>query len=397
MKRCRLSELVSDVKTWNPLIAGSGDTFTYIDLSAIDQETKSIVGARDVICSDAPSRARQLVKTGDVLVSTVRPNLNGVARVSQELDGATASTGFCVIRPRADLLDSNYLFHWVKTPQFVAEMVMQATGASYPAVSDRIVLSSQIPLPPLPEQGRIAALLDKADKLRAKRREALVGLDRLAQSIFVEMFGDPMSPAGPWEPVPIAHFVAGFESGKSVAADDEDDVTSPYRILKVSAVTSLEFMPDESKAAPPDHVPQDSHFVRSGDLLFSRANTAELIGATAFVSKARQNLLLPDKLWRFVWHKEPKATPQFVNYLFRQRKFRSEISRRASGSSGSMKNISQDKVLSIEVSLPPMPLQELFSQRVAKIVQMKEKQVPAADYVERLLNAIRDDAFKKGI
>ena len=69
-------------------------------------------------------------------------------------------------------------------------MVKKATGASYPAVSDRIINESVIPLPPLPEQRRIAAILDQADALRAKRREALAQLDSLTQSIFIEMFGD---------------------------------------------------------------------------------------------------------------------------------------------------------------------------------------------------------------
>lgn len=68
-------------------------------------------------------------------------------------------------------------------------MVRKATGASYPAVSDRIVRESLIPLPPLPEQRRIAAILDKADALRAKRREAITKLDLLLQSVFLEMFG----------------------------------------------------------------------------------------------------------------------------------------------------------------------------------------------------------------
>jgi type I restriction enzyme S subunit len=134
-----------------------------------------------------------LVENGDVLISTVRPNLNGVARVGVGHHGATASTGFCVLRPAPGKLDGGYAFQWVKSPAFVNDMVSKATGASYPAVSDRLVLDSKIPLPPLPEQRRIAAILDQADALRAKRREALAQLDSLTQSIFIEMFGDEVT------------------------------------------------------------------------------------------------------------------------------------------------------------------------------------------------------------
>ena len=163
-----------------------GESFTYVDLSSVDQQLKQIVTPTDVPVVEAPSRARQVVATGDVLVSTVRPNLNGVATVPAELDGATASTGFCVLRPNPRTLDGRYLFHWVRSPRFISSMVRLSTGASYPAVSDRIVKSSAMPLPPLEEQRRIAAILDKADELRAKRRAALHQLDRIGAVVEVE-------------------------------------------------------------------------------------------------------------------------------------------------------------------------------------------------------------------
>lgn len=176
--------------TWSPAAADPDGELSYIDLSSVDKDAKRIEGADRILCMDAPSRARQIVNAGDVLVSTVRPNLNGVAVVPEELNGATASTGFTVLRPAPDVIDGPYLFHWVKTPRFVNEMVRLATGASYPAVSDKIICESKLPLPPLPEQRRIAAILDKADALCAKRREAIAKLDQLLKSVFLEMFGD---------------------------------------------------------------------------------------------------------------------------------------------------------------------------------------------------------------
>lgn len=153
----QLGTCLSRASTWNPLQASSEDVFCYIDLSSVDQDTKLISDAREVACGEAPSRARQLVAAGDVLVSTVRPNLNGVARVPSELEGAAASTGFCVLRPEPKKIDGGYLFQWVKSSVFIGDMVRKATGASYPAVSDRIIFESSIPLPPLEEQRRNAA------------------------------------------------------------------------------------------------------------------------------------------------------------------------------------------------------------------------------------------------
>lgn len=175
--------------------------FKYVDISAIDQDVKVIARPTDVLGRDAPSRARQVLEVGDVLVSTVRPNLNAVAYVGRAHGSSIASTGFCVLRPTPSDLDSRYLFHWVRTPAFVDEMVRQATGASYPAVSDKIVKNSPIPLPPIEVQRRIAAVLDAADALRAKRRQALAKLDTLTRAIFIDMFGDPTRARFPLVPL----------------------------------------------------------------------------------------------------------------------------------------------------------------------------------------------------
>ncbi|MGW7285170.1 restriction endonuclease subunit S [Streptomyces sp. NPDC054847] len=197
MKLRPIGELIERVATWNPARSQSVDDFTYIDLSSIDPLTKEIVKPQKVAPGSAPSRARQLVREGDVLVSTVRPNLNGVAVVPSSLDGATASTGFTVLRPTTEL-QSAYLFHWVRSSPFISEMIRQATGQSYPAVSDRIIKDSLIPLPPRTEQLHIARLLDHVDALRTKRRTAIALLDGLAQSVFLDMFGNPRQNPMDW-------------------------------------------------------------------------------------------------------------------------------------------------------------------------------------------------------
>lgn len=187
MSTTPLSALVERVQTWNPAREPERE-FDYIDLSAVDNWTKAITGATRVSGAEAPSRARQLVLAGDVLVSTVRPNLNAVAVVPSTLNGATASTGFTVLRP-SPRVDARYLLQWVRSPGFVSDMVRKSTGASYPAVSDRIVKDSLIPTPDLAEQRRIAGILDRADAIRAKRRTVLANLGMLTVSTFLDSFG----------------------------------------------------------------------------------------------------------------------------------------------------------------------------------------------------------------
>lgn len=202
-----IKNCVVKAKTWNPVNEAKDEIITYIDIAAVDKDLKKIVEPTLCLGSEAPSRARQLVQKNDVLVSTVRPNLNSVAVVSEKFSGATASTGYTVLRPLHEILDTQYLFHWVKTDHFINEMVKLATGQSYPAVSDKIILNSLIPLPPLSEQRRIASILDKADELRQKRQQAIEKLDQLLQATFIDMFGDFQINPMNWQTKPLSEVV----------------------------------------------------------------------------------------------------------------------------------------------------------------------------------------------
>jgi type I restriction enzyme S subunit len=213
-----LAELTQPVAKVDPKSEFRGTNIAYVDISAIDRDVKRIPGATVVAATDAPSRARQLLRRGDVLVSTVRPNLNAVATVGPELDGAIGSTGFTVLRPNG-ALDGRYLFHWVTTKAFVRSMAQQATGASYPAVSDGIVKAARIPLPPLDEQRRIAHALDVADHIRSRSRESLNLVLSLLDTGFLQAFGDPARNTRDW-PVTTVGEVGTVITGNTPARSD---------------------------------------------------------------------------------------------------------------------------------------------------------------------------------
>lgn len=246
-----------------------------------------------------------------------------------------------------------------------------------------------MPVPPLAEQRRIADILDCADAMRAKRLEAIALIDGSVARLFVEMFGDGEDDR--WPEVPVSAWVDRFETGKSVDPVEDEDALN--RVLKVSAVTSLEFLAFESKPVDNAYKPPREHFVRRGDLLFSRANTRELIGATALVQQDADNLLLSDKLWRFVWREPRQVDPRFVQALFRTRGVRREIGQRATGTSGSMKNISQEKVLSLRAMLPPLELQRVFASRVDAIDRLKASQRGSLIEMDALFASLQHRAF----
>ncbi len=135
-------------------------SFTYLDIASIDNSRWRVVSPKVYAGKDAPSRARQKVRSGNILFSTVRTYLKNVAMVPPEYEGQVASTGFCVLYP-ADELDCKYVFYFVLNDEFISKLNPLQRGTSYPAVRDSDVLSQELRLPPLPEQHRIVAEIEK--------------------------------------------------------------------------------------------------------------------------------------------------------------------------------------------------------------------------------------------
>lgn len=167
--------------------------FQYVDIGGIDRTHKRIAESRLFVGAEAPSRARKVIQKGDVLVSTVRPNLNAVAIVPEELDGEIASTGFCVLRANRALIEPRYLFYRAVSADFISLLSSKVRGASYPAVSDRDVKNIEIPVPSLSEQRRIVEVLDQADRLRRLRAEADTKSDRIFPALVIRTLGHPVT------------------------------------------------------------------------------------------------------------------------------------------------------------------------------------------------------------
>lgn len=135
------------------------ESFVYVDISSIDRVSKRIVEPKDLPVEKAPSRAKQVLRAGDVLVSMTRPNLNAVALVPLHLDGAIGSTGFHVLRPRH--ADSGFLFFAVQTRDFIEAMSMKVQGALYPAVRPNDISAFCLPPFALARQRRIVSKLEE--------------------------------------------------------------------------------------------------------------------------------------------------------------------------------------------------------------------------------------------
>jgi type I restriction enzyme S subunit len=236
-------------------------------------------------------------------------------------------------------------------------------------------------------------LLDEADELRKLRTQADHRIAALIPALFHEMFGDPVENRKSWEVHPVCSFVTELFGGRSVNPAGADEAAGRFRVLKISAVTWGDFRPEESKPVLASYEPPTSHFVRAEDLLFSRANTTELVGATSYVFETPSNLLLPDKLWRIVWKEPRKVEPLFVWWLFQAASMRRELGKRATGSGGSMKNISKPKVMTLEVPVPPLSLQKEFAARAFEIRAMQTEQAKSRQKLDSLFQSMLHRAF----
>jgi len=156
----KLIDVIHKTETINPQ-KNPDSGFEYIDVSSICNKRFVIQETSTVLGKDAPSRARKLVRTGDVLFATVRPTLKRIAQVPEYLDGQVCSTGYFVLRPK-EFVEGKFLFYFLFTEHFMGAMEGLQKGASYPAVNDGEVSSQTILLPPIDEQKRIVGILDEA-------------------------------------------------------------------------------------------------------------------------------------------------------------------------------------------------------------------------------------------
>ena len=339
--------------------------------------------ARKITASGLAARNAALFPAGTVLLSTTATIGNiGLATCpiycNQQITAIVPHEGmlpeylaYCLLRSKDDL--------------------MRLGGTSTAThINQKNLATLKIPVLPLPEQRHIVDLLSRAEGIVRLRQEAEKKATELTPALFLDMFGDPATNPKGWPVRKVSDFVNRFEGGKNIQAGSENG--SPYRILKVSSTTSGIYRESESKPSPDGYNPPNSHIVRVGDMLFSRANTEELVGATAIVEKTDGKTLLPDKLWRFVWA-EPIA-PAYMHALFQSRWVRRELGKLSSGTSASMRNISQRKLFDLRLPIAPYERQQAFADQAASVGSILSQQSAALASANAAFDALLALAFR---
>ena len=164
-----------------PKMFSQSDVIEYLDISSIDNASKTVTGTTRYILTDAPSRAQYVLQKDDILYSTVRPNLQNIAINPYCDDNIVGSTGFCVLRCKD--VTTGFMWGLITSDFFTEKMVSLASGANYPAVTDKIVQAYEFPMPPITEQKRFESIVRQSDKSKFELQEAIVRIDNFIKSL----------------------------------------------------------------------------------------------------------------------------------------------------------------------------------------------------------------------
>lgn len=362
----------------------------YIDISSIDNQRKEITQIQSVAFEDAPSRAKQLVYAGDILVSTVRPNLNAVALIAEDSDNTlVASTGYCVLRclPNAD---RKYVFYFCQSNGFIEKLVTQATGASYPAVTSSIVKECSIPLPSLEEQRKIAAVLDKVSGLIAKRCQQLDKLDKLVKSRFIEMFGDPKDNSNGWPVLPLGKLFT-VSSSKRIYQSEQTSSGIPF--LRISdlvqrmderTVTAELYISEQHYAA----LKKEGLVPVAGDILVTSRGTL----GRCYEIKEDDRFYFQDGMISWLFDKKPMVTNTYIMQLFQMPGFRKQIDDIPAGST--VNYLSLARLKELRVMCPTIELQEQFIAFVEQVDKSKLAVQQGLQELEILKKSLMQEYFE---
>ena len=352
------------------------DVIRYIDISSIDNINQCLTGTTSFKMLDAPSRAQQKVEYGDILISTVRPNLRNIAIVNDDATNLVASSGFCVLRINDAALRS-YIFYYVVSNKFTAYLEKLTNGANYPAVKETDVRKALIPIPPKPTQLSIVSELDKLNELIRIKKEQLKDYDTLAQSIFYETFGDPVVNDKKWEmemlgevcvierggsPRPISAYITESEEGLNwiKIGDTIDGCMYIY--------STKEKIKEEGL--------NKTRYVHEGDLILSNSMSF----GHPYILKTSGCI---HDGWLVIRDKKEVFNTIYLYYTLASKSMYYQFERMAVG--GVVNNLNSKMVSKVHVTIPPLSLQNTFAYKIEQIERQKASVQKTISDLETLL------------
>lgn len=317
---------------------------------------------------DAPSKkvANALLRDGDIVFARTGATTGKSYLLKRPPKNVVFASYLIRVRPSLKV-DSDYLNHFFNTPDYWGQIKAKAQGAAQEGVNATKLSSLEIPLPPLDEQKRIAAILDKADALRRQRRQALALLDSLTQSIFLEMFGDPVSnPKGWKDGVPlseVAEIVSGITKGRSTRGQQTRLV--PY--LAVANVQDRELDLTKIKYIEATEAEIDRLRLKKGDLLVTEGGDPDKLGRGTLWNNELPEAIHQNHIFR-IRLSSSEITPLFASWLIGSERGKRYFLRSAKQTTG-IASINKTQLSKFPLLRPPLELQLDFASRAESVAK----------------------------
>ncbi len=293
--------------------------------------------------------------------------------------------------PDSDSLHPDYLHRYIRSPPAIGHFVAnyRQTAERRGKITRDRFLALEVPLPPLAEQKRIAGILDAADALRAKRREALAQLDTLLQSTFLDMFGDPVSNPEGWQELPFGDLVIDTKLGLVRSSKEFGwDFEVPY--VRMDAIsTAGEFLPGKVQSTNATEKEVAAFALRPRDFLFNTRNSRDLVGKVC-VFPGPEGWLFNNNLMRVRFN--PDVEPTVIAAQFQFSRVQCELEKRKAGTT-SVFAVYWKSLRTLSVLVPPTDLQRRFAAVVGAVEPLKREQGAHLDELDTLFGSLQSRAF----
>lgn len=297
----------------------------------------------------------------------------------------------CVIRPSAAKVHPRWLMHCLNAPTTRHKIADYITGTTRQRISRGNLGKVTIPFPPLSEQKRIAEILDRAESLRRQRRAALALLDELTQSIFLDMFGDPVTNPKRWDESKTLADVASIGSGITKGRRTKDPVRSvPY----VAVVNVQDKMLDLSVVKTIDATDKEIERYRllKNDLLLTEGGDADKLGRGTLWSDELPDCIHQNHIFR-VRLETDDVSPLFLNWLVGGPRGKSYFLRQAKQTTG-IATINMSQLKAFPMLIPPLNLQDEFGNRLARLEGMRSSHGRSLAQLDQLFASLQHRAFR---
>lgn len=282
-----------------------------------------------------------------------------------------------------------YLYYFMS--KYIDVLRAKSIGGVIKYIKLGDLTEAKIPVPPLEEQERIVSILERAHDAICKREESKRLLDELIQSKFVDVFGNPSINSKKWKVEELSNVLVNIENGKSFVCENYNREGIYPAILKLSAVTYGTYNSEENKALIDEESFIETVEVKNGDLLFTRKNTPELVGMSAYVYETTPNLMMPDLIFRL--NTNEKCNKIYLWQLINHQLFRGKIKALSNGSAKSMSNISKQNLMRLGIPVPPIVIQNEFADFVSQINKLKFEMENSLKELQNNFNSLMQRAF----